>query len=177
MFDSENQNRPHVDGKFFRVGREKFFPKGITYGPFAPDQNGETFGTPTQVDKDFARIRELNANLVRVYYVPPRWLLDLALRHGLKVLVDIPWEKHRCFLETYEMREQARQCVRAAAKACKGHSALFALSVANEIPAEIVRWHGANPVAKFVDELVDEAKAVDRDLLCTFASFPPDRKS
>jgi len=170
---SQQSARVAVDGKFFRVGSEKFIPKGVTYGPFAPDASGETFGTPEQVARDFAQIRELNVNVVRVYYVPPRWFLDLAEQHRLKVFVDIPWEKHRCFLESYEMREAARTNVRAAAKACAGHPALFAFSVANEIPAEIVRWHGASEVAKFVDELVAEVKAIDAATLCTFASFPP----
>jgi glycosyltransferase involved in cell wall biosynthesis len=165
--------RVAVDGKFFRVGTEKFIPRGVTYGPFVPDSNGETFGTPEQVARDFAQIRELNANVARVYYVPPRWLLDLAEQHGLKVFVDIPWEKHRCFLESYEMREAARENVRVAARTCAGHSALFAFSVANEIPAEIVRWHGADEVARFVDDLVAEVKEIDVAALCTFASFPP----
>src|SRR5688572_6361829 len=132
--------RVGIDGKFFRLDGQKFFVKGVTYGPFAPDKDGDTFGSPQEVAKDFAQIRQLNANVVRVYYVPPRWFLDLASEHRLKVFVDIPWEKHRCFLETYGMREAARENVRAAAKACAGHSALFAFSVANAIPAEIVPW-------------------------------------
>jgi O-antigen biosynthesis protein len=173
MAPPSQADRVRVDGKFFRVGDRKFFPKGVTYGPFAPDESGATFGAPDQVEKDFVQIRGLNANLVRVYYVPPRWLLDLAAQHGLKVLVDVPWEKHRCFLESDEMRESARENVRAAASACAGHAALFAFSVANEIPAEIVRWHGVRAVAEFIDELVAEVKQVDPEALCTFASFPP----
>jgi glycosyltransferase involved in cell wall biosynthesis len=173
MSEAQQIQRVRVDGKFFRIGAEKFIPKGVTYGPFAPDADGETFGTPEQAARDFAQIRELNANLVRVYYVPPKWFLDLAEQHGLKVFVDIPWEKHRCFLESYEMREAALQKVRAAATACAGHPALFAFSVANEIPAEIVRWHGAREVAQFINELVAEVKAIDPAALSTFASFPP----
>ncbi len=173
MAPGQQPARVAVDGKFFRLGHEKFIPKGVTYGPFAPNGSGETFGTPEQAAKDFAQIRELNANVLRVYYVPPLWFLDLAEQHGLKVFVDIPWEKHRCFLETYEMREAARESVRAAARACAGHPALFAFSVANEIPAEIVRWHGASEAAEFIDHLVSEVKAIDAGALCTFASFPP----
>ena len=173
MSAGQQNARVVVDGKFFRVGNKKFFPKGVTYGPFAPDANGETFGSPEQVAKDFAQIRDLNANVVRVYYVPPRWVLDLAAERRLKILVDIPWEKHRCFLETSEMREAGRESVREAASACAGHAALFAFSVANEIPAEIVRWHGARAVAEFIDQLVAEVKGIDAAALCTFASFPP----
>ena len=162
-----------IDGKFFRLGGKKFIPKGVTYGPFAPDSAGETFGTPEQVARDFAQIGALNANVVRVYYVPPRWFLDLAQENRLKVFVDIPWEKHRCFLESYEMQQAARRAVREAAQSCARHPALFAFSVTNEIPTEIVRWHGADAVAGFIDELIDEVKSIDPLALCTFASYPP----
>lgn len=162
-----------VDGKFLRLGAEKFYLKGVTYGPFAPDADGCTFASQDQTARDFELVRELGANTVRVYYVPPRWLLDLAQAHELKVLVDVPWEKHRCFLETYEMREAARVTVRSAAQACAGHPAVLALSIANEVPAEIVRWHGVTKVAAFLDELIAEVKRIDAAMLCTFASFPP----
>jgi len=34
-------NRVRRDGKFFRLGAEKFYVKGVTYGPFAPNESGE----------------------------------------------------------------------------------------------------------------------------------------
>ena len=71
-------NRVTVDGKFFRLGDGKFFPKGVSYGPFAPNADFEPFASPEQTARDFVQIRELNANVIRVYYVPPRWLLNLA---------------------------------------------------------------------------------------------------
>ena len=64
--------RVGVDGKFFRLGAEKFYVKGVTYGPFAPNAEQEMFASRAQTARDFAQIRELGANLVRVYYVPPR---------------------------------------------------------------------------------------------------------
>src|SRR6185503_7914262 len=70
-----------VDGKFFRLGARKFYIKGITYGPFAPDSRGDTFGSPDQTLRDFEQMRDLGANLLRVYYVPPAWFLDLAAEH------------------------------------------------------------------------------------------------
>ena len=165
--------RASVDGKFFRLGKEKFYLKGLTYGPFAPNEQKEAFGSRAQTIRDFQQLRELGANLVRVYYVPPGWFLDLAEEHQLKVLVDIPWQKHLCFLETEASRNEARETVRQAVRACHGHPAVFAYSVVNEIPAEIVRWSGPKQVEEFIDELVDVAKAIDPDCLCTFTSFPP----
>jgi GT2 family glycosyltransferase len=168
-------SRPRVsaDGKFFRRGAEKFYAKGLAYGPFAPNARGEPFASPEQTARDFALIREAGANLLRVYHVPPRWFLDLAAQHDLLLLVDIPWDKHLCFLDSLQHRTAARDAVRRALYACARHPAVFAYSVANEIPPDIVRWSGARAVADFIDELVLEAKQVDPDCLCTFTNYPP----
>ena len=165
--------RASVDGKFFRLGKAKFFVKGVAYGPFAPNAAGQPWASVDQTTQDFAMMRELGANVVRVYYVPPKWILDLAQQHGLKLLVDIPWNKHLCFLDDPAEREAARDAVRRAVIGCARHPAVFAFSVANEIPADVVRWSGAKAIAEFIDELVAEAKALDPDCLCTFANFPP----
>src|SRR5882724_8017 len=165
--------RVMADGKFFRLGGKKFYLKGVSYGPFAPGREAEHFAPPEQTARDFAQIRELGANLIRVYYVPPRWFLDLAGKQGLKVLVDIPWSKHLCFLDSEAQRAEAREAVRQAARTCAGHPALFAYSVANEIAPDVARWSGARAVSEFIDELVAEAKALDTDCLCTFTNYPP----
>ena len=49
---------------------------------------------------------------------------------------------------------------------------MFAFSLANELPPDIVRWSGARAVANFLDELVAEAKRVDPECLCTFGNYP-----
>ena len=165
--------RVRVDGKFFRLGAQKYFVKGVTYGPFAPDAKGEMFPPPEQARRDLAQIKSLSANVLRVYHVPPRWFLDLLTEYGLKVLIDIPWAKHLCFLDSAASQAEARRQVRDAVSACKGHTAVFAFSVVNEISAEIVRWSGVRRVQKFINQLVDEAKAIDPQCLCTFTSFPP----
>src|SRR2546422_892245 len=115
---SDRAQRVTIDGKFFRLGSEKFHLKGLTYGPFAPDANGETFGRPEQTREDFKQIRTLGANLLRTYYVPPRWFLELAAEFDLKVLIDIPWTKHLCFLDSEASRRQARRTVGQAVAAC-----------------------------------------------------------
>jgi glycosyltransferase involved in cell wall biosynthesis len=165
--------RVHVDGKFFRLGGKKFYPRGLTYGPFAPNEQKEMFPSREQTARDFLQLRELGANLLRIYYVPPRWFLDLAAENDLKLLVDVPWPKHLCFLESEKSKAEARDSVRAAVQACRGHPAVFAHSVVNEIPAEIVRWSGVGPVTDFIEELVDVAKSADPDCLATFTSYPP----
>src|SRR6266478_1253925 len=166
-------DRLRADGKFFRLGNAKFHLKGITYGPFAPNATGEMFASPEQTARDFALIKELGANVLRVFYVPPQWLLDLAAEHGLRIIIDVPWPKHLCFLDSKRSQEEARQTVRQAVQASKAHPAVFAYSIVNEISAEIVRWSGVRKIERFIDELVAEAKHIDADCLCTFSSFPP----
>lgn len=170
---TERNQRVRVDGKFFRLGAKKFYIKGLTYGPFTPTEEDGHFAKPEQTARDFEQIVELGANLLRVYYVPPAWFLDLACEHGLKVLVDIPWAKHLCFLDSETSKAEARATVRKAVVANKGHPALFAYSVVNEISADIVRWSGVRKVAEFIELLIDDARRIDPDCLYTFTSFPP----
>jgi O-antigen biosynthesis protein len=94
--------RVSVAGKFFRLGEKKFYVKGVAYGPFAPNGKAESsgFASPEQTARDFALIQELGANVIRVYGVPPKWFLDLAAEHNLKVLVDVAWSQHVCFLDS-----------------------------------------------------------------------------
>ena len=58
--------RPRVAGKFLRCGSEKFYVKGFSYGPFAPNSDGEALPERAQVQRDFAHIRDLGANTIRV---------------------------------------------------------------------------------------------------------------
>ncbi|HVM49522.1 MAG TPA: glycosyltransferase [Candidatus Acidoferrum sp.] len=162
-----------VDGKFFRLGQKKFYVKGLAYGPFAPNAAGQAFASPERTKADLAQIREAGANLVRIYEVPAKWFLDLAAENQLKVLVDIPWNKHLCFLDSREAQAGAREAVRRAVYGCARHPAVFAFSVANEIPPDVVRWSGARAIAEFIDDLVHVAKQVDPECLCTFANYPP----
>ena len=165
-------NRVRRDGKFFRVGSEKFFVKGVTYGPFKPDANGLTLPSPAQTRRDFEQMLDLGANCVRIYHTPPVWFLDLALEMGLKIFLDVAWAKNLTFIGDAELTRQAHEAVRTAAQACGNHAALFALSVVNEIPSDIVRYVGGKRIEEFVDELVATAKAEAPDCLVTFANYP-----
>ena len=162
-----------TDGKFFRIGAQKFYPKGVTYGPFKPDTSGCTFPAPEQVKRDFELMKQLQANCLRVYHVPPPWFLDLAHEHGLKILVDYYWPKHTCFLEDHETMEFARRTTRQVAEAVAGHPAVFAITLANEIPPDIARWYGARRIEHFIDALAAIVKEVDPQRLVTFVNFPP----
>ncbi len=165
--------RVTVDGKGFRLEGRKFHPRGVTYGPFAPNASEDPLPDAVQAERDFLQIRRLGANLIRLYCAPPRWFLDMAGRHGLKALIDIPWPKHLCFLDSVGLQQEARRIVRRTVGDCQRHPAVFAYSLVNEVPSEIVRWSGARRVERFIEQLVAEAKDTDPGCLCTFANFPP----
>ena len=174
MPDSDaDKLRVTVDGKFFRLGESKFHVKGVTYGPFAPNTNGEHLPGEGQVAEDLSQMVELEANTLRVYHTPPKWFLDLVEECGLKVLVDVAWWKTGCFLDQLDTRNEARKAVRDAVKAVGDHPAVFAFSVVNEIAPDVVRWHGVERLGRFIDELADIAHEVNPDCLVTFGNYPP----
>ncbi len=165
--------RVRVDGKFFARQGQRLRIQGVTYGPFAPDADGQPFPCRAQVLKDFALMRQAGVNAFRTYHLPPEWLLDLADTQGLNVFVDVPWPKHLCFLESSAAQAHARRAVREAAVHGRHHPCLFAYSIGNEIPANIIRWHGSRRVERFLRELQDEARQTDPGGLVTYATFPP----
>lgn len=162
-----------VQAKFFFEGERKFFVKGVTYGPFAPDAEGHHFGTPEKARDDLAMMRRAGFNLVRIYYVPPRWFLDACAEHGIRCLVSIPWAEHIEFLNRRSIRREIEQAVVAAVTAHKGHPAIFGFLVGNEIPSHMVRWLGPGRVTEFLESLVYLAKRSNPDALYSYASFPP----
>jgi glycosyltransferase involved in cell wall biosynthesis len=162
-----------VDGKFLSCGRRRVRIQGVSYGPFAANHNGEPFPTPERASDDFARMRAAGINAVRTYHVPPEWLLNLADEQGMGVLVDAPWSKHLCFLDSSTARKEARQIVLEVAKRGTSHRCILAYSIGNEIPPSIVRWHGTRHVERFLAELMDTSKQVDPDALVTYANYPP----
>ena len=64
-----------------------------------------------------------------------------------------------------------RLCGRCAALA--QHPATLLVAIGNEIPAGIVRWHGASRVEQFLRETYDEAKAAAPDAVLAYVNYPP----
>jgi glycosyltransferase involved in cell wall biosynthesis len=162
-----------VRAKFFFDGDEKFFLKGVTYGPFAPDAEGHFVGNPEKARRDFELIRELGINLLRLYHVPPVWFLDLCREFRLRVLISIPWEEHVEFLNQRAIRRKVVQTIRDAVLKNRGHEAIFGYFVGNEIPTYMVRWLGARRVIHFVEHLINVARQTDPRPLYSYASYPP----
>jgi hypothetical protein len=83
------QERVRGDGKFFVRGGKRFRIHGVTYGPFAPGEDGAQFPSPQQVNDDFVCMRDIGINSIRTYHVPPDWFLRLADEQSLAVFVDV----------------------------------------------------------------------------------------
>ena len=159
--------------KFFFDGDSKFFVKGVTYGPFKPDTDGNYLGRPEQAEVDLALMSEAGLNIVRIYHSPPHWFLDLCAAAGMRVLVTLPWEKHIEFLRERSTRRQIAENVRASVKAHAGHPAIFGYLVGNEISSTMARWLGTRRVLEFVEELIQIGRAIDPDALFSYATYPP----
>jgi GT2 family glycosyltransferase len=161
-----------VRGKFIYVGDEKFYVRGVTYGPFRPDDEGSEYHTPEVVARDLERMAAHGINTLRTYTVPPRWLLDLALEYGLYVMVGLEWEQHITFLDDKARAQSIEDRVRAGVRACAGHPALLCYTIGNEIPAPIVRWYGRRRVERFLERLYKATKAEDPRGLVTYVNYP-----
>src|SRR5262245_42775860 len=53
---------PRTNGRFLAIGEERFWVKGVTYGTFRANEEGEPFPSRAQVRDDFARMRDAGIN-------------------------------------------------------------------------------------------------------------------
>ncbi len=164
--------RPSVHGKFLFLGDEKLYVRGVTYGTFLPDVEGNEFPDPEIVERDFAQMAANGLNAVRVFTAPPRPLLDAAHRHGLRVMVGLAAERNIGFLIDKRGAPDIEALVRAQVRSCAGHPALLCYALGNEIPASIVRWLGRDRVERYLQRLFRVAKAEDPEGLVTYANYP-----
>jgi O-antigen biosynthesis protein len=166
--------RPRVQGKFIFAGEEMLYIRGVTYGPFRPSVDGTQYHSPEVIERDFAQIAANGFNVVRTYTVPPpRWFLDIAHRHGLRVMVGLPDEELRFpFLNDRKHIQSIEERVRAGMSACVGHPAVLCYVIGNEIPAPIVRWYGRRRIERILEQLYRAAKAEDPQGLVTYVNYP-----
>lgn len=167
-----SKKRVHIRGKFIYDGDEKLYIKGVTYGTFKPDEAGVQFPDPAVVRRDFAVMAKAGINSVRVYTVPPVYLLDIALNYHLKVMAGLPWEQHITFLDEEDRAKDILTRARQGVLSCKKHPAILCYAIGNEIPASIVRWYGKKKIERFLLELYHTVKRADGESLVTYVNYP-----
>ena len=159
-------------GKFLYVGDEKFYIRGVTYGTFRRRADGSEVPEPDVVEQDFALMAAHGINAVRTYTVPPRWLLDAAARHGLRVMIGLPVERYIGFLADQKDAPDIEALVRAGVRATADHPAVLCYAVGNEIPASVARWFGRRRVERYLERLYHAAKDEAPGSLVTYVNYP-----
>jgi GT2 family glycosyltransferase len=163
--------RPQVHGRSILTEGRKLHVCGVTYGSFS-SSGGSPFPSVETVRRDFEAMAESGANTVRTYSAPPLWLLDVAQQCTLKVMVGLAWEQHVAFLDDPELTSGILAMVGRQIRESEGHPAILCYALGNEIPAQIVRWHGKDKVERFIERLYWEGKAADPEGLFTYANYP-----
>jgi GT2 family glycosyltransferase len=164
--------RPSVRGKFVWVGGEKLLLRGVTYGTFRPDTDGDEYPPQEMVERDFVDIAAQGLNTVRTYTAPPPRVLDAAARHGLWLLVGLGAERLVGHLNDRGGEALVADSVRRQVAACSGAPAILGYAVGNEIPASIVRWFGPRRVERLIGRLAGIVRAEDPGALVTYANYP-----
>ena len=160
-------------GKFLNAGEARFLVKGVTYGTFAPDERGSQFPPLARVSEDFRLMAGLGINTVRTYTPPTLPILDEAARHGLRVMLGLPWSQHVAFLDDRRLTREIRKEITAHVRGLAQHPAALLFALGNEIPPGVVRWHGSLRVERFLRELYQDCKAISPASLFTYVNFPP----
>jgi len=168
----KEETKFNIKGKFLYAYDEKYYIKGVTYGTFTPNEDGVNYPPAEIVDDDFLMMAAYGFNAVRTYTIPPLYLVELAGKHDLHLMIGIPWEQHIAFLDVPELRIDIIKRVRDSVARYKGNPAVLCYTIGNEIPAAIVRWHGKVKIERFLKQLFDAAKEADPNRLITYVNYP-----
>jgi glycosyltransferase involved in cell wall biosynthesis len=170
--------RVRASGKTFRSAGGPFRFRGVTYGTFRPREgDGARFPSRDRIKLDFAAIAAAGFTVVRTYTAPTDDLLELAADCGLRLLAGVFHPDWRYLLgasrrQAARMAGEARAEVRHSARRLAGAEQVLGVLVGNEVPADVVRWVGADKVARLVDELAAVVRDEDPACPVSYANYP-----
>ena len=81
-------------------------------------------------------------NAVRVYTMPPVWLLDAAARCGLRVMTSLAVERFVGYLADGKRRQRSSAPCGPRSSRSRAIRRFLCYCIGNEIPAPMVRWLG-----------------------------------
>lgn len=166
-----------ADGKQFASNNQRFRFAGVCYGTFGAREDGELYPDTVGVKQDFTEMRDRGFTVARTYTAPPDDVVAAAADADLKILAGIFYPDWR-YLVTGGRREQrrlvqdARATVASTARRLAGCEQVLALSLGNEIPADVVRWLGARTVERTIAELAETVREIDPGMLLTYGNYP-----
>ncbi len=169
---TQKSGRPEVDGKFLRVHGKRFWIKGITYGSFSLNEEGEPYPEFDRLKEDFARMADAGINTVRLYNAPSKRIADAAWEKGLYLIPEVGWGPRFCELGT-DREQYLYQWAAEKAKDLADHPAILMYSIGNEIPPLIVRWYGVPRISRFLRKLANIVKENSGGGLVTYVNHPP----
>lgn len=160
-------------GFHFYHERSKWLARGVTYGPFEGLGEHHPYPPDDQVRKDFAFMRASGVNAVRLYALPGDGALgEAAAEHDLQLLLDIPWPKHLDVYDDPKLRAMCLRMVEEGVRRVRSWPNVLGVFLGNEIPPDLVRWHGPAKVERFLHALYRKAKSLAPRLLAGYANFP-----
>lgn len=159
-----------VRGNELVLGGEPWTLKGVHYGPWRPGTGPgrADYPSPAEVEADVRLIGELGANALLVYD-PPRYVLDLAWRRGLRVLCAAWIEWPGFGTETFAAR---RDAILAQVDVLRDHPGLLGWVLGNEIPTWVITDRGADRIESALEGLYRDVKARDPQHFITHANWP-----
>jgi GT2 family glycosyltransferase len=155
------------------VGDQGLYVRGVTYGAFRPDPQGNEYWDRDAIERDFAQMAQAGINAVRIpHTTPPLSLLDAAHRHGLWVMVGLSAEQYLGYVIDRRSDVDPERVLRDRVSRCAGHPALLSYSLGNEIPAHVARWYGRGRVERYLERLYRAVKDEDPEGLVTYVNYP-----
>jgi GT2 family glycosyltransferase len=139
--------------------------RAVSYGPFPG-------GWPESFEPDFGRIAAAGFNALRLFEMPDQRLLDAAGRHGLRVFGGLMWGQIADFFRRPGLLSAARVGMVDGLRVIAEHPVLVGIYVANEIPADLVRWMGPVRVRQAIEELIAVGRAAAPRLMFAYANYP-----
>lgn len=173
LLQSDNHQKIEIRGKFFYEGDNKFFVRGVTYGAYKPDEDGNEYTDIGQIERDFAMMAANGINTVRIpHTTPPRKLLDIAHKHRLKVMIGLSAEQYIGYVIDRKKTPDILNIIREKVRSCADHPALLCIALGNEVPASIVRWYGRKKIENYLKKVYKTVKKIAPGSIVTYVNYP-----
>jgi TolA-binding protein len=142
--------------------------KGVTYDLKYPGITHYSQISPKVYKNDFKLMREAGINTIRLYGVPPKFILDLADRYNIKVIETIvfpgDWTD---FNSPYQLQALKREAIRNINRDID-RECIYAWSIWNDAPwtygsgrGDVIKAYGKEKVSQFLKELYEAVKKRD----------------